>query len=188
MNESQKHVTLLLKDYHNGKSQALNDLVPIIYDQLKLMAHRFIIKESYDLTLNTTGLVHEAYIRVLGQEKNDYQNRSHFYAIVSTTMRRILLEAARSKRAVKRGSGAQKVGLEDHFIISETDADQLISIDDALQKLHKLDPRLAKVVECRYFGGMKIEEIALATDSSESTVKRDWRVAKAWLYQHLKGI
>lgn len=185
MGDSKNQVTILLKDLHEGKNDALNNLIPIIYEQLKIMAHRFIIKENPDLTLNTTGLVHEAYIRVLGQEKNDYQNRSHFYAIVSTTMRRILLEAARSKRATKRGSGAQKVQLEEHFVISETDADQLITIDEALHKLQKLDPRLAKVVECRYFGGMNIEEIALATNSSQSTVKRDWRIAKAWLYQYL---
>lgn len=187
MSNSENQVTLLLQDYHKGKSDALNDLIPIIYDQLKMMAHRFIIKESTNLTLNTTGLVHEAYLKVLGQKKNDYQNRSHFYAIVATTMRRILLEAARSKKAVKRGSGAQKIDLEEHFVISENDADQLISIDNALNKLQELDPRLAIVVECRYFGGMKNEEIALVTNSSISTVKRDWRIAKAWLYQYLKS-
>ncbi len=186
MSDSNKQVTVLLQDYHNGNVQAIEKLVPIIYDQLKAIAHRFMVKENANHTLNTTGLVHEAYLRILAQENNNYQNRSHFYAIVATTMRRILLEVARSKNAVKRGSGANKIQLEEHFIISQNDADQIITIDSALKKLHQIDPRLAQVVELRYFGGMNVEEIAEAIDCSPSTVKRDWRTAKAWLYQYLK--
>lgn len=186
MDFDRNEITVLLRKHQAGSEEVVDALMPLIYGQLKLMAHRYMIRENGDHTLNTTGLVHEAYLRMLKQNA-DYQNRSHFYAIVATTMRRILLEAARSKKAQKRGEGAHKVPLEEHFIISEEDADQLITIDAALNRLQTVDERLAQIVELRYFGGLNTKEIALAIDCSESTVKRGWQTAKAWLFEYLKG-
>lgn len=182
MNEAS--ITIMLKENHGGNEEMVNRLIPVIYDQLKHIAHNFMIRENKDHTLNTTGLVHETYMRMLKQHV-EYENRAHFYAIVATTMRRILLESARSKKAIKRGEGASKIPLKEHFLISEEDADQLISIDAALTKLQQMDPRLAQIVEMRYFGGLKSKEIAAALECSESTVKRGWRMAKAWLYESL---
>ena len=186
MENGSHEITVLLRKHQAGNEEVVDKLIPLIYEQLKLMAHKYMIRENSDHTLNTTGLVHEAYLRILKQNA-DYQNRSHFYAIVATTMRRILLEAARSKKAQKRGDGAHKVPLEEHFIISEEDADQLITIDAALNRLQAIDERLAQIVELRYFGGLNTEEIAMAIECSESTVNRGWQTAKAWLFEYLKG-
>ena len=185
MMEDSGAITLLLRQHKGKNEEAVNKLIPLIYDQLKVIARRYIIKEDKDLTLNTTGLVHEAYMRMIKQEV-DFVNRGHFYAIVATTMRRILLEAARAKNTVKRGEGASKVDLKDHFMISKEDADQLISINSALEKLETLDAELAAIVELKYFGGLQNKEIAEALRCSESTVKRGWRTAKSWLFDYLK--
>lgn len=180
-------ITILLKQHRGENEEAVNKLIPLIYDQLKLIARRYIIKENKDQTLNTTGLVHETYMRMIKQEV-DFVNRGHFYAIVATTMRRILLEAARSKNTVKRGEGASKVAFKEHFMISKEDADHLISVNAALEKLETLDAELATIVELKYFGGLQNKEIAVALSCSESTVKRGWRTAKAWLFDYLKDI
>ncbi len=182
-----RQITVLLNDWKSGDEQAMSKIMGMVYDQLKFMAHRYTIKERADNTLNTTGLVHEAYLKIIGQNNREYQNRSHFYAIVSTCMRRVILEVARTRNAHKRGNGAQKVKLEDHFLISESDADQILCINDALEKLREFDSRLAEIVEYRYFGGMKLEEIAEALECSLSTVKRDWRLAKSWLHTELRA-
>ncbi len=179
-------ITHLLNDWKKGDEDAMSQVMAMVYEQLKTMAHRYTIKERSDRTLNTTGLVHEAYLKIIKQTNRDYQNRAHFYAIVSTCMRRIILEVARSRNASKRGSGAEKVELKDHFLISEADADQILTVNDALEKLSAFDPRLAEVVEHRYFGGLKLEEISEAMDCSLSTVKRDWRLARKWLQTELK--
>ena len=179
-------ITHLLGDWKKGDEEAMSKLMGVVYDQLRLMAHRYTIKERPNNTLSTTGLVHEAYLKIIKQNNRDYQDRAHFYAIISTCMRRVILELARSRNAHKRGSGAQKVELEEHFLISETDAEQILSVNDALDKLSEFDERLAEVVEYRYFGGMKLEEIAEALQCSLSTVKRDWRLARRWLQSELK--
>jgi len=181
-----KAITHLLSDWKKGDEDAMSKLMGMVYDQLRLLAHRYTIREQSNHTLSTTGLVHEAYLKIIRQNNRDYQNRAHFYAIISTCMRRVILELARSRNAHKRGSGARKVELQDHFLISENDAEQILSVNDALDKLSEFDERLAEVVECRYFGGMKLEEIAEAMDCSLSTVKRDWRLAKTWLKSELK--
>lgn len=178
-------ITVLLHEWKDGNDEAMGKVMGMVYDQLKMMAHRYTIRERPDHTLNTTGLVHDAYLKILGQNNRGYENRSHFYAIASTCMRRVILEVVRSRNAAKRGSGAQKVPLEDHFLISDADADQILSINDALEKLNEFDPKLATITEYRYFGGMKMEEIAEALDCSLSTVKRDWRLAKMWLQSEL---
>jgi RNA polymerase sigma-70 factor (ECF subfamily) len=179
-------ITHLLNDWKSGDEEAMSQVMAMVYDQLKLLAHRYTIKERSDRTLNTTGLVHEAYLKIIKQNNRNYQDRAHFYAIVSTCMRRVILEVARSRNTNKRGNDAQKVEVKEHFLISETDADQVLSVNEALEKLTGFDPRLAEVVEHRYFGGLKLEEIAEAMDCSLSTVKRDWRLAKTWLQNELK--
>ena len=187
MNAHDDHpITHLLNNWKSGDEAAMSQVMAMVYDQLKILAHRYTIKERSDYTLNTTGLVHEAYLKILKQNNRSYQNRGHFYAIVSTCMRRILLELARSRNAQKRGSGAARVELEDHFLISETDADQILTVNDALEKLAEFDARLAEVVEYRYFGGLKLEEIAESMGCSLSTVKRDWRLAKKWLQTEMQ--
>lgn len=179
-------ITYLLNNWKNGDEQAIDQIMEMVYGQLKILAHRYTIKEQTDRTLNTTGLVHEAYLKIIGQNSRAYQNRSHFYAIVSTCMRRVILEVARSRNAHKRGNGAYKIKMEDHFLISEVDADQILSVNSALERLGEFDSRLAEVVEYRYFGGMQLEEIAKVMECSLSTIKRDWRLAKTWLHNELK--
>lgn len=183
MQQSDKNeITHLLHDWKGGDDEAMHKLMGAVYGQLKVMAHRYTIKERSDNTLNTTGLVHEAFLRMVDQDNRAYQNRSHFYAIVSTCMRRVILEVVRSRNAKKRGNGAHKVELEDHFLIAPSDVEQILGINDALEKLETFDPKLSKIVEYRYFGGLKMEEIAEAMECSLSTVKRDWRLAKTWLH------
>ncbi len=179
-------ITQLLNNWKSGDEEAMGQVMAMVYDQLKVLAHRYTIKERSDHTLNTTGLVHEAYFKIIQQNNRGYHNRAHFYAIVSTCMRRVILEVARSRNTNKRGNGADKVELQDHFIITEADADQILNVNDALEKLAEFDPRLAEVVEYRYFGGLKLEEIAEALECSLSTVKRDWRLAKKWLQTEMK--
>lgn len=178
---NQNEITHLLHNWKSGDEQAMNRLMGIVYDQLKLMAHRYTIKEKADNTLNTTGLVHEAFLRIVDQQ-NSYQNRSHFYAIVATCMRRVILEVARSRKTQKRGSGVPKIELKDYFLISSDDAAQILAVNDALTRLEQFDERVAQVVEMRYFGGMTLTEIADALECSPATVKRDWRLAKTWLH------
>jgi RNA polymerase sigma factor (TIGR02999 family) len=178
-------ITVLLREWKEGNDAAMDKVMSMVYDQLKVIAHRHTLKEKSDHTLNTTGLVHDAYLKVLDQNNRAYENRSHFYAIVSTCMRRVIMEAVRARNAHKRGNGAQKVPLQDHFLISDGDAEQIMNINNALEKLSEFDPRLAEITEYRYFGGMKMEEIAEALDCSLSTVKRDWKLAKIWLQTEL---
>lgn len=174
-------ITHLLNDWNSGDEQAMGKIMDLVYSQLKMMARHYTIKERADNTLNTTGLVHEAFLKIVDQNNREYQNRAHFYAIISTCMRRVILEVARTRNTDKRGSGAHKVKMQDHFLISQEDADQIITVNSALEKLETFDQRLAQMVEYRYFGGMKFEEIAEALECSLSTVKRDWRLARTWL-------
>lgn len=184
-NPDSEAITMWLHEWRDGKPEAMDKVMALVYDQLKQMAHRYTLRENPDHTLNTTGLVHDAYIKILGQNQRSYENRAHFYAIVSTCMRRVIMEMVRSRNAHKRGNGAHKVPLMDHFLISDTDADQIISVNDALVKLGEFDPRLAEITEYRYFGGMKMEEIAKALGCSLSSVKRDWKLARLWLQSEL---
>jgi len=184
--EDHNAITILLHKYKDGNDEALDKIMGLVYQRLKIMAHQFTIKERSDHTLNTTGLVHDAYLKMLGQNNRAYENRSHFYAIVSTCMRRVIMEVVRNRNAKKRGSGVRNLQLEDHFLISDGDAEQILSINLALEKLAEFDQRLADITEYRYFGGMKMEEIAEALNCSVSTVKRDWRLAKRWLETELE--
>ena len=159
--------------------------MPIVYHELRRLAHSYLRGERQDLTLQTTALVHEAYLKLIDQHSVNFQNRSHFFAISAQAMRRILLDNARRHTAEKRGSGA-KVSLEDVGEISADKNEHLIELDLALQELEEFDAKQAKIIELRYFGGLTIEEIAEVLNISPATVKREWTVARAWLYKRMR--
>lgn len=175
-------VTKLLDDYTNGDRAALDELLPIVYNELRRLAHSYLTRERQDITLQTTALVHEAYLKLIGQRTVDFRNRAQFFALSAQAMRRILLDNARMRTAEKRGSGL-KVSLDDAEEVSVEANTKLIVLDMALKELEEIDPELAKVVELRYFGGLTIEETAEVMKSSPATVKRQWAVARAWLFE-----
>lgn len=181
-------ITQLLK--RAGEEEDVYDQVyPLVYQQLRNIASAKINREGGDHTYSKTELVHETYLKMISQSEMDYQNRSHFLAICSSCMRQILIDYARKKNALKRGRNFEKYTYVDGLIESEEqDLQELIDIDEAMKKLEKLNPRLTKVVEMRFFGEMKVEEVAEVLEISESTVHRDWLKARGWLYQELKGL
>ena len=178
-------ITRLLEDYTNGNREVLDELLPLVYNELRRLAHSFLNRERQDQTLQTTALVHEAYIKLIGQHSVDFRNRSQFSALSAQAMRRILIDNARTHKAEKRGSG-MKVSLEEVAEVSGETDDRLIELDMALQELESFDPAQAKIVELRYFGGLTIEETAEVMNISPATVKRDWTMARAWLYDRVK--
>lgn len=178
--------TLILKQARDGSEEAYNKLFPRVYDQLLDIAHMRIKREE-NHTFSKTDLVHEAYFKLIDIDSVDWQDRAHFYAIASRCMRQILISHARKKKAEKRGGSKEPLTYIDEIMEVDRQADNLINLDEALNQLQELNPRLAKVVECRYFGDMSIEDTAEALDISESTVNRDWKKAKGLLYKELKG-
>ena len=178
-------LTGLLEDWKHGDPTALQKLTPLIYDELRRIAHRYAHRERNGHTLETTALVNEAYLRLAG-EKRDWQNRSHFFAVTAQVMRHILIDHARRRQYVKHGGEAQHVPIEAASLMASERAAELIALDEALEELARLDPRKARVVELRYFGGLSLEETAEAVGLSLMTVRRDWQAAKAWLYRRLK--
>lgn len=178
-------ITRLLEDYSNGSRDALDELLPIVYNELRRLAHTYLRNERKDITLQTTALVHEAYMKLIDQRSVDFRNRAQFFALSAQAMRRILIDNARSHRAEKRGSGL-KVSLEDAGEVSAAAKDNLIELDLALNELEEFDAAQAKIVELRYFGGLTIEETAEVMKISPATVKREWTMARAWLYEKVK--
>jgi RNA polymerase sigma-70 factor (ECF subfamily) len=178
-------LTGLLEDWKHGDPTALQKLTPLIYDELRRIAHRYAYRERNGHTLETTALVNEAYLRLAG-EKRDWQNRSHFFAVTAQVMRHILIDHARRRHYVKHGGEAQHVPIEAASLMASERAAELIALDEALEEFARLDPRKARVVELRYFGGLSLEETAEAVGLSLMTVRRDWQAAKAWLYRRLK--
>lgn len=179
------NITMLLKAHSSGDEQALDRLIPLVYSEMHNMASGRLSGERPDHTYSATALVHEAYLKLVDFNKIDWQNRNHFFAIASQVMRNILVDYAVKQKAEKRGGNRNRVTLGDGHIKSEVNLDEIISIDDALKKLETLDERQAKVVECRFFGGLTIEETANTLGISEPTVSRDWKMAKAWLNREL---
>ncbi len=175
-------VTKLLEDYTNGNREVLDELLPLVYNELRRLAHSYLKSERQDLTLQTTALVHEAYLKLIDQHSVDFRNRAQFFALSATAMRRILLDNARRHTAEKRGSG-EKVFLEDIGEISIKANEKLIELDLALQELEDFDAKQAKIIELRYFGGLTIEETAEILMISPASVKREWTLARAWLYE-----
>jgi len=181
-------VTRLLQDCGDGSREALDKLLPLVYNELRRLAHSYLSRERPDHTLQTTALVHEAYLKLIDQHSVNWQNRAQFFAISAQAMRRILLDNARRHTAAKRGSGGQKISLDEVATLSGDSANEsLIALDLALQKLEVIDSAQSKIVELRYFGGLTIEETSEVLKISPSSVQREWNVARAWLYKTVTG-
>jgi RNA polymerase sigma-70 factor, ECF subfamily len=178
-------ITQLLAEWRDGKQSALDELYPLVYDELHRLARRYMSRERKGHTLQTTALINEAYVRLVDQKNVNWANRSHFFAISAQIMRRILIDHARRHAYAKRGGGAQQVSLEEVAAITPDQGRELVRLDEALKSLAERDPRRSQVVELRYFGGLNNEEIAGVLNVSENTVTRDWNMARAWLYQQL---
>ncbi len=184
---SPHELTQLLEDWSNGNQAALDQLYPLVYDELRRMARRYMSRERKDHTLQTTALINEAYLRLVEQRHVHWQNRAHFFAISAQIMRRILIDHARRYAYTKRGAGAQKISLDEAAVVARDRATELLSLDEALHSLAEIDPRRSQVVELRFFGGLDNDEIAAVLKISPNTVTRDWNMARAWLYQELSG-
>ena len=185
-------ITGLLKAWGQGDQGALEQLMPLVYSQLRAQARRHLRNERPDLTLQSTALVHEVYLRLVRADDVDWRDRVHFFALSAQIMRRILVDAARKRAAAKRGGGAPRVDHSsavdlDQLPTADSDAASLCALDDALESLAQIDPRRAKVIELRFFGGLSVEETADVLEVSSQTVMRDWRLARAWLARELQA-
>ena len=185
MNQSEQ-ITVLLQEWSGGKREALDELLPLVYDELHKQARRYLRRERQDHTLQTTALIHEAYLKLIDQRNVDWQNRTHFFAIAAQMMRRILVDHARTKHRDKRGGDDIKLPLDEAIlvVVNEKNVD-LIALDEALNRLAKIDEQQVQIVELRYFSGLSLEETAEALKISRATVARDWAIAKAWLHREL---
>ncbi len=181
-----QEVTRLLGALRGGDRNALDRLMPLVYDELRVIAQRHLHRERADHTLNTTALVHEAYLQLSAQARPHWNDRAHFFAVAAMAIRRILVDYARRRGAQKRGSGMQMVSLDEAAFVPEEQAEALIVLDEALTRLEALDPRMSRIVECRFFGGLTVDETAEVLDVSPSTVDRAWGRAKLWLYREMR--
>ena len=182
---TQKRVTELLLSLRNGNREALDELVPLIYDELRAIAQRRLRYERRGHTLSTTALVHEAYLKLVQLDRVEWQSRAHFLAIAARVMRNILVNHALRRKRVKRGGGAPLVPLEEAAELPAAEAERILALDAALEKLKALNPRHARIVECRFFGGMTIKETATVIEVSGATVERDWALLRVWLGREL---
>ena len=180
-----ENFTQPLLAWSQGKEPALEKLIPLIYQELHRLAHRYMRGERPDHTLQTTALVNEAYLRLVDTRKVRWQNRAHFFAVSAQLMRRILVDFARSRRSLKRGAGAQKVTLDEALLMSPQQGQDVVALDEALKALAAVDARKSQVVELRFFGGLTVEETAEVLKVSSDTVLRGWRLAKVWLLREL---
>ena len=182
---SSREVTQLLAEWSNGDKAALEKLLPLVSDELRRLARRYMRKEGPGHTLQTSALVNEAYLRLVDQKKVRWENRAHFLGIAAQLMRRILIDHARRHRYAKRGGGAPHVTLDENAIVSAERATELLAIDHVLEKLAAMDARKGRIVELRFFGGLTLDETAEVMGISSPTVQREWRAAKAWLHRML---
>lgn len=182
---SPEEITQLLADWRHGDRDALDQLTPLVYEDLRRLAHYYMEGQRPDHTLQTTALANEAYLRLADQTHPNWQDRAHFFAVAARAMRQILVNYANSARAQKRGGGAQKVELEEGALVSPAQSQEIVELHEALGRLTALDSRKAEVVELKYFGGLNYDEIAEVLKISAITVRRDWEFAKAWLYGEL---
>jgi RNA polymerase sigma factor (TIGR02999 family) len=185
--QNSPEITQYLQDWRNGDASALEDVLPFVYNELRLIAKRYRSKENNGHTMQTTEIINEAYLKLIDQSGTDWQNRSHFFAVASRVMRNLLVDYARAKNYQKRGSGAEKVDLDDVALFTNEADNTIIELHEALERLEKFDERKARIVELRYFGGLSAEETGEALGVSEITVKREWLKAKAWLYNELQN-
>lgn len=182
-----REVTRLLVAMADGDREALDRLLPLVYDELRRIAHRQMRGERSDHTLASTDLVHEAYLKLVGLDGVEWQNRAHFLAVAAQAMRRILVNYAVSRNAQKRGGARKKISLDAVELLASQPTEELLALDEALRRLEAVNERHARIVECRFFAGMSIEETAEVVGHSPATVKRDWVMARAWLHRELAG-
>jgi len=185
MTSSPHSVTALLLDWSDGNKESLDKLIPVVYHELRRQAARHLRRERREHTLQTTGLIHEAYLRLIDQKNVRWQNRAHFFGIAAKLMRQILVDHARKNQAAKRGGMDIKLSLEEATLISKGRDMNLMALDEALTRLATIDPRKGRVVELRYFGGLTMDETAEVLEVSLATTKHDWSMAKAWLRREL---
>jgi len=180
-------ITQLLKAWSEGEPTALEKLVPLVYQELQRMARRYMAQERPGHTLQTTALVHEAYVRLVDSAQTSYESRAEFFAVCAQVMRHILVDWARSRQALKRGGQVAPLELDEALAVGEEPGRDLVALDDALRALTAQDPRKGQVVELRFFGGLSVEETAAVLKVSPETVMRDWKLAKSWLRRELRG-
>ncbi len=185
MSDASIDVTLLLKRHTDGDSNALSELIPLLYKELQHLASSYLQRERPDHTLQTTALVHEAYLRLVDQKEVTWNNRAHFFAVAAQMMRRILVDYARKHKAVKRGSSVPKISLEQAAVFSKEQTHEMLVVDELLTRLASFDPQGGRIVELRFYGGLSVEETAEVMGISSAKVKREWSVAKAWLVREL---
>jgi len=187
MGAASEGITQLLINWRDGDKAALDQLMPLVYEELRRLARGFMGRERNNHTLQTSALINEAFLKLVDQDETNWQNRAHFFAVSAQIMRHILIDHARSYGYEKRGAGAQRLGLDDVKVFSEERAGELVALDEALKDLATVDPRKSRLVELRFFGGLNIEETAEVMNLSPTTVQREWRAAKAWLQRFIKG-
>lgn len=180
-------ITELLNEWSGGNEVALDELMPLVYDELHRMAKRYMSGQSKGNTFQTTELIHEAYLKLARSDKQSWNNRAHFFGVAATAMRHILVNHAVAKQSQKRGGELQKVTLNDNSIVSTERSDEIVALNDALNELTALDERASRVVEMKFFGGMTNEETAEVLKVSTETVKRDWQFARSWLLREVAG-
>jgi RNA polymerase sigma-70 factor, ECF subfamily len=182
-----EEVTLLLQQVATGNQDAVEKLIPMVYEELHRVAQNHLRFERPNHTLQPTALVHEVFLKLVAQRKADWHGRAHFFAVASQLMRRILVDYARGRLSAKRGGGKLKLPLDQVFVLTPGRCDELLALDESLERLGKLDARQSRVVELRFFGGLSVEEAAKVLGVSPKTVKREWSMAKAWLYGEMKA-
>jgi RNA polymerase sigma factor (TIGR02999 family) len=183
----QQEITQLLSKWSGGDSDALDQLIPMVYPELRRMARRYMRRENAEHTLQTSALINEAYMRLVDQPAVKWNDRGHFYAVAAQVMRHILIDHARRYTYEKRGGGAKHIALDDAGVFRQEKAAEFVALDGALEGLGKIDPRKLKIVELRFFGGLSVEETAEVMKLSPITIKREWRSARAWLLRELNG-
>jgi RNA polymerase sigma factor (TIGR02999 family) len=184
---SPHRVTQLLTEWSHGDDAALAELTPLVYEELRRLAHHYMEGQRPDHTLQTTALVNEAYLRLADQTNPSWQNRAHFFAVAARAMRQIVVDYARSYQSQKRGGGLLRIELDEAAIVSPAESKEIVDLHEALERLATLDSRKAQVVELKYFGGLNYDEMAEVLKISRVTVRRDWEFAKVWLYTELHG-
>ncbi len=182
-----QQITLLLVDWSKGDEFALEQLMPLVYEELRQMARRYMRRQPSGHTFQTTELIHEAYLKIAKQDEQNWQNRAHFFGAAAQSMRHILADYARSKHSQKRGGWQERVTFTEGDLVSDGRSEEIIALDDALNQLAVLDERKTRVVEMKFFAGLNVEEIAEVLKISPETVKRDWRFARTWLLRELSG-
>ena len=184
---AQQEVTRLLGDWSGGNEQALAELIPLVQPELHRLAHHYMSRERAGHTLQTTALLDEAYLRLVDDSDRSWKNRTHFVAAAAQLMRRIMVDHARERHSLKRGGGALKITLDEAALVTETRSEELLALDEALERLAMQDSRKSQIVELRYFGGLTVSETAEFLNLAQRTVEREWNMAKAWLYRALSG-